>query len=280
VLVRGLDHDSLERMERVLLEADFGPSSFDLVEELKSKLRRAELKNSHQLREWLASRLESYLQAPRDPGALALGDGNGPGVILLLGVNGVGKTTFAAKLAHRLRGQGQSVLFAAADTYRAAATEQLSVWADRLGIPCITGAAGSDPAAVAFAAIEAASARRIHAVIVDTAGRLHTQRDLMGEVAKIAQVIGKKRPGGPHERLLVLDGTVGQNALQQGKAFATALPLTGLVITKLDGTAKGGAVIAIQRELGVPIRFLSVGEGLEDLEVFEPARFVDRLLAE
>ena len=280
VLVRGLDHDALERMERVLLEADFGPASFELTEELEQKLRRGDLKNTDQVRQWLATRLGSYLAMPQDPGALALGDGAGPGVVLILGVNGAGKTTFAAKLAQRLLREKKSVMLAAADTYRAAATEQLEVWARRLGVHCVTGAPGSDPAAVAYDAVEAAAARRIDAVLVDTAGRLHTQRDLMGEITKVANVIARKRPGAPHERLLVLDGTVGQNALQQGKAFAAALPLTGLVITKLDGTAKGGAVIAIQRELGVPIRFVGTGETLDDLEAFRPDQFVDRLLAE
>jgi fused signal recognition particle receptor len=206
-------------------------------------------------------------------------DGSGR-LVFLGGEAGVGKTTLAAKLAHYLRNQHHSVLFAAADTYRAAASEQLEVWASRLGIPCVTGAPGTDPAAVAFDALEAALARKIDVVIVDTAGRLHTQRDLMGEIRKVADVIGRRVPGAPHERLLVLDGTVGQNALQQGRSFAAALPLTGLVITKLDGTAKGGAVIAIQRELGVPIRFIGVGEGLDDLEVFDPKRFVERLLEE
>jgi len=280
VLVRGLDHDALERIERVLLEADFGPASFEITEDLRDRLRRGELKKTEQVREWLVTRLVSYLKTPEPRGALALGDGTGPGVILLLGVNGAGKTTFAAKLTRYLKNQKKTVLLAAADTYRAAATEQLAVWAERLGVPCVTGAPGSDPAAVAFDALDAAVARKIDVVVVDTAGRLHTQRDLMGEIAKVANVIGKKRPGAPHERLLVLDGTVGQNALQQGKSFAATLPLTGLVITKLDGTAKGGAVIAIQRELGVPIRFLGVGETVDDLEVFDPQRFVERLLEE
>lgn len=279
VLVRGLDHDALERIERVLLEADFGSASFEITEELRARLQRGELKKADQLRDWLVTRLVSYLQTP-DSRGLSLGDGTGPGVILLLGVNGAGKTTFAAKLTRHLQREKKTVLLAAADTYRAAATEQLAVWAERLGVPCVTGAQGSDPAAVAFDAVDAAVARKIDVVLVDTAGRLHTQRDLMGEISKVAQVIGKKRPGAPHERLLVLDGTVGQNALQQGKSFAAALPLTGLVITKLDGTAKGGAVIAIQRELGVPIRFIGLGEGLDDLEVFEPRKFVERLLEE
>jgi fused signal recognition particle receptor len=166
----------------------------------------------------------------------------------LLGVNGVGKTTQAAKLAHRLKREGRQVLLAAADTFRAAAGEQLQVWADRVGVPCVTGTPGGDPAAVAFDAVEAAMARHADVVLVDTAGRLHTQKDLMDELRKVARVVGRRRPGAPHETLLVVDGTVGQNALQQGKAFAEAVPVTGLIVTKLDGTAKGGAVVALRSE--------------------------------
>jgi fused signal recognition particle receptor len=184
----------------------------------------------------------------------------------------------AARLARRLQRQGRSVLLAAADTYRAAAGEQLGVWAERLGVACVSGVSGGDPAAVAFDAIEAAVTRNVDAVIVDTAGRLHTQVDLMDELKKVVRVIARRRPGAPHETLLVLDATVGQNALQQGKVFGGALPLTGLVMTKLDGTAKGGAVIAMARALRVPVRFVGVGEGLEDLEPFDALRFVKRLL--
>jgi fused signal recognition particle receptor len=201
-------------------------------------------------------------------------------VILVLGVNGVGKTTFIAKLAHRLARQGKSVILAAADTYRAGASEQLTEWAARLEVPCVTGTPGGDPAAVAFDAVEAAKARDIDVVLVDTAGRLHTHGDLMEELKKIARVVERRRDGAPHESFLVLDGTVGQNAMQQGHAFAGAVPVSGLVITKLDGTAKGGAVIRLRRELDVPIAFIGVGEGLDDLEVFDPQRFTERMLAD
>jgi len=201
-------------------------------------------------------------------------------VILVLGVNGVGKTTQTAKLAWRLQRAGHRVLLAAADTYRAGAVEQLAIWADRLGVPCVTGQQGGDPAAVAFAAIEAAAARGADVVLVDTAGRLHTQANLMDELRKVVRVVARKRPGAPHEALLVRDGTVGQNALQQGRAFADAVPLTGVIVTKLDGTAKGGAAVAVRRELGVPIRFIGVGEGLDDLEPFDPVRYAERLLAD
>jgi fused signal recognition particle receptor len=172
------------------------------------------------------------------------------------------------------------VLLAAADTYRAGASEQLASWAERLGVPCVTAVRKGDPAAVVFDAIAAAEARAVDVVLVDTAGRLHTQRDLMDELRKIVRVAGRKRSGAPHENLLVLDGTVGQNAAQQGRVFTEAVGVTGLIITKLDGTAKGGAAAAITRELGVPIRFLGVGEGLDDLELFEPRRFAEQLLGD
>ena len=281
VLVRGLDRDALERVERVLLEADFGPASFELAEHLEDVMRRGGIKNEHQLHTWLVDAVASQI---RDAGA---GEGLhvdvndvGPAVVLLLGVNGVGKTTQAAKLTHLLQQEGRSVLLAAADTYRAGATEQLEVWASRLAVPCVTGDDRTDPAAVAFDAIDAATARGIDVVLIDTAGRLHTHGDLMEELRKIVRVAGRKRAGAPHESLLVLDGTVGQNAIQQGKAFTAAVPVTGLIVTKLDGTAKGGAAVTIRRELGVPIRFVGVGEALDDLEPFDAVRYAERLLAE
>jgi fused signal recognition particle receptor len=280
VLVRGLDHDTLEQVERVLVEADFGPAAFVITEELEQRLRRGTLKSTDAVRKWLEERIAEYLPETPDAGALNLGDGTVPAVILVFGVNGVGKTTSIAKLAHRLIGQGKSVLLAAADTYRAGATEQLRVWADRLDVQFVSGTQGGDPAAVAFDAIEAAIARNVDVVLVDTAGRLHTHSDLMEELQKIARVVGRKCPGAPHESLLVLDATVGQNALLQGKTFAEAVPLTGIVLAKLDSTAKGGAVLLVQRELGVPIRFVGVGETLEALEPFSPQRFAEQLLAD
>jgi fused signal recognition particle receptor len=199
-----------------------------------------------------------------------------PTVVLVFGVNGVGKTTTIAKLARRLAGSGRSVLLAAADTFRAGATRQLQIWADRLGVPCVTGT--GDPAAVAFDAIAAARARGADTVLVDTAGRLHTEDRLLEELKKVVRVAAKQQPGAPHESLLVLDATVGQNAVQQARAFAAAVPLTGLIVTKLDGTARGGSVVALERAVRVPIRFLGTGEGLEDLEVFDAARFAHRLV--
>lgn len=280
VLWSGTATDTLEQLERVLVEADFGAAAYELLQALEADLPRGELKSEEAVRAWLARRIADLLRNGADPGRLNLGEGPGPAVLLMLGVNGVGKTTQLAKLAHRLLGQGQSVLVAAADTYRAGATEQLSVWAERLGVPCVAGAHRADPAAVAFDAIEAAQARRAKVVLVDTAGRLHTQADLMEELKKIRRVIARKCEGAPHETLLVLDATIGQNAVQQGKAFAAALPLTGLVVTKLDGTARGGSVVALRRELKVPLRFLGTGEALEDLEVFDPVGFAERLLSD
>ena len=286
VLVKGIDHDSLEQIERVLLEADFGAATFELLEELEESMRRGKIRTEKELRCWLLDQITGMLrgQAGRRAGGqvaeLNLGDGDGPAVVLMLGVNGVGKTTQAAKLANWIGNRGKSVLLAAADTFRAAGSEQLAVWADRLGVPAVTGVSGGDPAAVAYDAIDAATARNLDVVIVDTAGRLHTEDDLMTELAKLARVIGRRREGAPHESFLVLDGTVGQNAMQQGKVFAGAVPLTGLIVTKLDGTAKGGAVVALQREIDTPVRFLGVGEGIDDLEEFEPRRFVERLLGD
>ncbi len=280
VLVKGLDHETVERVERVLVEADFGPAALDIAEAFESQLRRGTLKSEAAVRDWLAARVAGYLPSAVPSDRLDLGDGDGPGVVLIFGVNGAGKTTTIAKLAHGLRRDGRSVLLAAADTFRAGAREQLRIWADRLDIPIVAGSQGGDPAAVAFDAIEAATARGADAVLIDTAGRLHTHADLMDELRKIARVVSRKRTGAPHESLLVLDATVGQNAFQQGRLFSEAVPLTGIVLTKLDGTAKGGAVLRVQHELGLRIRFVGVGEDLDDLEPFDPARFAERLLAD
>jgi fused signal recognition particle receptor len=280
VLVKGLDHGTLEAIERVLVEADFGSAAFEITEQLEVQLRRGSLKSEGAARAWLERHIADYLPGREEQRELDLGDGTGPAVILVLGVNGVGKTTFIAKLAHRLARQEKSVILAAADTYRAGASEQLTEWASRLEVPCVTGTQGGDPAAVAYDAVEAAKARNIDVVLVDTAGRLHTYGDLMEELKKVARVLERRRDGAPHESFLVLDGTVGQNAMQQGRAFADAVPVSGLVITKLDGTAKGGAVIRLRRELEIPIAFIGVGEGLDDLEVFDPERFTERMLAD
>ena len=279
-LMRGLNAEDLERMERVLIEADFGvAATVELTQALEDEVRRGKLKTEADLRRSLESRLASMLDGAEHAGTLARA-ASGPTVILLVGVNGTGKTTTAAKLARRLQREGRKVLLAAADTYRAGAITQLQVWAGRLDIPCVAGAPGGDPAAVAFDAIDAAASRGLDTVIVDTAGRLHTQEGLMEELRKVVRVVARRLPGAPHETLLVLDGTVGQNAVQQGRLFAEAVTPTGIVVTKLDGSARGGAVTALRRELNLPIRFLGVGESLDDLQPFDARRFAEHLLAD
>ena len=217
VLVKGVDRDSLDDIERVLAEADFGPTAFELVDQLEDEFRRGTLKTQNAVRDWLKSQIVGHLVGPENPGRLNLGDGSGPGVVLVLGVNGVGKTTQIAKLARRLLNGGKSVLLAAADTFRAGATEQISEWALRLDVPCITGTSGGDPAAVAFDAVEAATARGVDVVLIDTAGRLHTHDDLMEELKKIARVVTRKREGAPHESLLILDGIRDDLRLRLGR---------------------------------------------------------------
>ena len=279
-LMRGLNADDLENLERVLIEADFGvPATVELIQALEDEVRLGKLKTEIDLKRALRVRLGAMLAGPQDPGEIARAD-PGPTVILLVGVNGTGKTTTAAKLASRLQQEGRSVLLAAADTYRAGAIAQLQVWANRLGVPCVAGAPGGDPASVAFDAIDAGITRGIDTVIIDTAGRLHTQEGLMDELRKVVRVIARRLPGAPHETLLVLDGTVGQNAVQQGRLFSQAVSPTGIVITKLDGSARGGAVAAVRRELGLPVRYIGLGESVEDLEPFDADRFAENLLAE
>jgi fused signal recognition particle receptor len=279
-LMRGLNADDLEKLEQVLIEADFGvAATVELTQALEDEVRKGKLKTEGDLRRALEGRLSAMLDGDHKAGTLARNP-DGPTVILVVGVNGTGKTTTVAKLARRLQREGRRVVLAAADTYRAGAIAQLQVWAERLGIPCVAGAAGGDPAAVAFDAVDAAMSRGLDTVIVDTAGRLHTQEGLMDELRKVVRVVGRRLPGAPHETLLVLDGTVGQNAIQQGRLFGEAVRPTGIIVTKLDGSARGGAVTALRRELGLPIRFLGVGEQLDDLQPFDPERFAQHLLAE
>ncbi|MBA3444263.1 MAG: signal recognition particle-docking protein FtsY [Gemmatimonadales bacterium] len=279
-LMRGLNADDLENLERLLIEADFGvPATVELIQALEDEVRRGKLKTEADLKRALQERLSAMLAGPENPGDIVRAE-PGPTIILLVGVNGTGKTTTAAKLASRLQEEGRSVLLAAADTYRAGAIAQLQVWANRLRLPCVAGAPGGDPAAVAFDAIDAAISRGVDTVIIDTAGRLHTQEGLMDELRKVARVIARRLPGAPHETLLVLDGTVGQNAVQQGKLFSAAVSPTGIVVTKLDGSARGGAVAAVRRELSLPVRFIGLGEAVEDLEPFDAERFAENLLAE
>ena len=281
VLVKGIDEDAIENLERVLLEADFGvDATMELVEDLERAARRAEVKTEAELRDFLGARIRGMLESggghPGIEGPLA-GSG-GPHVVLLVGVNGTGKTTTAARLAHRALERGESVLLAATDTFRSGAQEQLKTWADRLGAGFVGGAMGGDPAAVAYDAAESASARGSDLVIVDTAGRLHTQRGLMDELAKIDRVLGRVIPGAPHERLLVVDATAGQNVVNQARVFGEALPLDGLVLSKFDSSARGGTAVAVARAFGTPVRWVGVGEGAGDLEPFDPDRYVEKLL--
>ncbi|HJS44037.1 MAG TPA: signal recognition particle-docking protein FtsY [Gemmatimonadales bacterium] len=269
-----MDYAKLEAVQRLLIEADFGVAATnDTVE----RLSRAKVIDQAALEQIIAEQLGP-------PAAPLARVGKPPTVVLVFGVNGTGKTTTVAKLAHRLRREGRTVLLAAADTFRAGATEQLETWAARLQVPFVGASLGkggtADPAAVAFDAVDAAMARGIDTVLVDTAGRLHTDERLRAELKKVVRVVGKRHSGAPHESLLVLDATIGQNAVHQAKEFAGAVPLTGLVITKLDGTAKGGSVIALRRAVPAPIRFLGTGEAIEDLEIFDPARFAHRLVSE
>lgn len=277
VLVKGVDAAALEQLEERLLGADFGVSAtLYLVDELSAESKKGKLSSAEDLQAFLAARVEQLLATERSRD-LAVAE-RPPTVMLLIGVNGVGKTTTAARLARMLQADGHTVLLAAADTFRAGAIEQVEAWGEKLGVPVVSGAAGGDPAAVVFDAIEAASNRKLSHVIADTAGRLHTQRDLMAELEKVARVAASRIDGAPHEILLCLDATTGQNAIAQAKVFGSKLPLTGLVVCKLDGTARGGVVVAVQRDLGVPIKFVGLGEGPDDLIPFDPHRFAEGLV--
>jgi len=281
VLARGgVSPGNLERLEEILLEADIGvPTTLRLVEEVERLASRGFVKSQDEFLRALQKGIVEALRAGNSDPALKIA-ATPPTVILVVGVNGAGKTTFIGKLAARLRGQGKRVLVAAGDTFRAGAVDQLRVWAERVGAEFVGAVAGADPAAVAFDAIDAAVARRADVLIIDTAGRLHTSEGLMTELKKVARVITKRMPEAPHETLLVLDGTIGQNAVQQAKQFAAAVPITGLVVTKLDGTARGGVVVAVHEALDVPVKFLGVGEASDDLLVFDAAEFAQEMLGE
>jgi fused signal recognition particle receptor len=262
------DDEAWERLEEALIAADVGvPTTAELVSRLESQPDLGELG------EELAREAAELLG---EPGRLEL-DGP-PSVILVVGVNGTGKTTTIGKLASRLSEHGHSVLLAAADTFRAAAEEQLEIWADRAGADFVGSERGGDPAAVAYDAIEAATARGRDVVIVDTAGRLHTQTNLMEELAKVRRVIERRLEGAPHETLLVIDATTGQNGLQQARLFSEAVDVSGVALTKLDGSAKGGVALAIAHELGLPVKLVGVGEGIEDLRPFDPQDFARALV--
>ncbi|HSB31889.1 MAG TPA: signal recognition particle-docking protein FtsY [Candidatus Sulfobium mesophilum] len=271
---RQVDEQTLEELEETLILSDVGGNNAaEIVGHLKEKADRGEMREAGSVKDFLKKEMVSMLGRPQNVVVF----GEKPFVILAIGVNGVGKTTTIGKLASRFREQGYSVILAAGDTFRAAAIEQLEIWAGRGGVQLVKHQSGSDPSAVVFDAIEAAKARGIDVVIIDTAGRLHTKSPLMEELKKVKRVCGKAMAGAPHEILLVVDATNGQNALRQAQMFNEAIGVTGIALTKLDGTAKGGIVFAIKKELNIPVKLIGVGEGIEDLQDFVPEDFVRAL---
>ncbi len=275
-LVRGrrIDEDLLEEIEEALIESDLGVRTTEIqIDLLRDAWKQKLVTEGEQVLPFLKRTLAEHLGARADLNWAA----EGPTVILVVGVNGSGKTTSIAKLAGWLRDQGKSVVLAAGDTFRAAAVEQLTIWSKRLGVEIVKQGMGADPAAVAYDAVEAAVARNADVLIVDTAGRLHTQEHLMRELEKIRRVLGKRIPEAPHETLLVLDATVGQNAVQQARCFGEVAPVTGIFLAKLDGTAKGGAVLSIRDELDLPVKFVGLGETPADIERFDAEVFVEAL---
>ena len=268
-----IDDDFLDDLEPTMLTGDLGPKTTTyLMKEIRRGVTEGIINNTNEVMPFMEERITEMLGAQEE--VLEL---HKPEVILVVGVNGVGKTTTIAKLAHYYAEQGKKVIIAAGDTFRAAASEQLSIWADRVGVSIVKHKEGADPAAVVFDACASALAKEADLVIVDTAGRLHTKVNLMEELKKIGRVADKQIPGAPHQTLLVLDGTTGQNAVSQAKLFGEAVPVTGIVVTKLDGTAKGGVVISIKEELGVPVRWIGVGEQMDDLRPFNAKEFANAL---
>ena len=270
-----LTDDFYDELEESLILADTGMDvTLELVEQLRARVRAERIKTMEGAREAMVQIITEAMTVGRSGLDLA----NTPAVVLFIGVNGVGKTTTIGKIGHQLRSSGKKVLFAAADTFRAAAADQLTIWSDRAKVEIIKQHEGADPAAVVFDACSAAKARKSDVVLVDTAGRLHNKQNLMNELNKISRVIDRELPGCARETLLVLDATTGQNGLIQAKQFKEAAGITGIVLTKLDGTAKGGIAIAIAKELGVPVKYAGVGEGIEDLKPFDAADFAQALI--
>lgn len=270
-----IDDDFLDDLEAVMLTGDLGVKTTEyLMKEIRRGVTEGIINNTGDVMPFMEQRIEEILGAQEETLEL-----HSPEVILVVGVNGVGKTTTIAKLAHYYKAEGKKVVLAAADTFRAAASEQLSIWAERADVPIVKHKEGADPAAVVFDALASAKARNADIVIIDTAGRLHTKTNLMEELKKIGRVADKQVSGAPHQTLLVLDGTTGQNAVSQAKLFGQAVPVTGIVVTKLDGTAKGGVVISIKEELGVPVRWIGVGEKMDDLRPFNAKEFANALFA-
>jgi fused signal recognition particle receptor len=284
-LLRGrtvIDPPFLEDLEEVLFTSDIGVETTEqLISDLKEQLDRKSLERPEQVKTMLQEEMVSLLRVSQEPSLLGPQDtvSQGPEVIMFIGVNGVGKTTTIAKMAHYFQQQGHTVMLVAADTFRAAAIEQLQIWGTRVGAEVIRQNRGADPAAVVFDALAAAQAKNITRVLIDTAGRLHTKSNLMEELKKIKRIAGQQLSGAPHKVTLVLDGTTGQNAIAQAQEFARSLGVNDIILTKLDGTAKGGVVIGISRKLGIPISFICTGEGLDDFEVFQPREFVEAIFA-
>ena len=269
------DEAFFEELEETLILADLGmDTALEAVERLRTQVRKEKLHDQEQVREALREILVEMMQVG-DP---ALDLSTTPSVVLFIGVNGVGKTTSIGKLGHQLKAEGKRVLFCAADTFRAAAADQLQIWAERAECELVRQHEGADPGAVLFDALQAAKARNVDAVLCDTAGRLHNKANLMAELAKLSKIIDRECPGCARETLLVLDATTGQNGLIQARTFKETAGLTGIVLTKLDGTAKGGIVVAIARELGVPVKFAGVGEGIEDLRPFDAKSYVEAII--
>ncbi|MCP4696471.1 MAG: signal recognition particle-docking protein FtsY [Gammaproteobacteria bacterium] len=276
---KAIDDELLEEVETLLLQADVGiEATQTMIADLTARISRKQLADADALFQALHEDMQAILM-PVEQAWQIPADASGPFVILMIGINGAGKTTTIGKLAKRFQEEGRSVMLAAGDTFRAAAVEQLQVWGERNEVPVIAQQSGADSASVIYDAVNAATARKIDILIADTAGRLHTQGNLMEELKKVHRVMGKINPGAPHEVMLIVDATTGQNALNQAKTFHESIGLTGITITKLDGTAKGGIVFAIAKQLGIPIRFIGIGEQIDDLRIFEAKAFVDALLA-
>lgn len=270
-----IDADLLEELEYTLITADLGVRTVqDILERIRQRVNRKMVGDASEIRGMIREHLLEILSASETPVHVVR---NPPAVVMLVGINGAGKTTTIGKLANRFLGDGRKVLLCAADTFRAAAIEQLEVWAQRAGVEMVRQKTGADPSAVVFDALQAAKARGVDYVIVDTAGRLHTKDNLMAELDKMRRTAQRVIPGSPHEVWLVLDATTGQNGLEQARKFTETSGVTGIILTKLDGTAKGGVVVAIARDLNLPIRFIGVGEKIGDLLPFEPAKFVESL---
>ncbi|MCS7014020.1 MAG: signal recognition particle-docking protein FtsY [Chloroherpetonaceae bacterium] len=282
-LVKGktkIDDEFLEELEQILIAADVGvQTTLKIVEAVAARAKKERYMSEEELQKMVRSEIQKMLIDARQTTLVDFDAPipHKPYVIMIVGVNGVGKTTTIGKLAHHYKQAGKSVLIAAADTFRAAATEQLEIWAERAGVPIVAHGQGGDPSAVVFDAISSALAKKTDIVLIDTAGRLHNKTHLMEELAKIKRVIKKKLPSAPDEVLLVLDGSTGQNALNQAKEFTKVVEVTGLVLTKLDGTAKGGVVIAISNELNIPVKYIGVGEQIDDLQIFDREKFAEAL---